>query len=175
VIRGFANFLKQKPAGYRAKLILFEYGMDVNASKVLIEELGIKNDVVWHQKASRKEIMALLSLADFTCGEFKPGCIGGNTTWEALVSGSCLLHYLNTTFTKFDGFLDEPYPFVNVNTPEDISQVFSSFVNEPGKYREIGSEGNKWYLKYFAGKSVDRYVELINAKQSIATKSIIAA
>lgn len=33
LIEGFASFIAQKPHDYKAKLILFEYGNDVKASK----------------------------------------------------------------------------------------------------------------------------------------------
>jgi glycosyltransferase involved in cell wall biosynthesis len=174
LIKGFAAFLKQKPASYRAKLILFSYGNDVEASKKLIADLGIHDDIIWHPISSRKEIMTLLSFADFSCGEFKPGCIGGNTTWEAFVTGRCLLHYLNTKITKFSGFLDSPYPFVNVNEASQIANVLLDFTVTPDKYREIGKAGTKWYVKYFAEKSVNRYVELINAKKKALSKNSVA-
>lgn len=164
VIRGFSLFLKSKPDSYRASLVLFEYGNDVEASKKLIDELGIGKNVVWHPLAPRKAIMTLLSMADFGCGEFNLGCIGGNTTWESLASGACLLHYLNAEFTKFDGFMDSSYPFVNVKEPSEIMSVLLDFVSNPDKYKEIGAAGTRWYKKYFAGKSVREHIALIERK-----------
>ena len=160
LIRGFSDFIKEKPF-YKAKLVLFEYGNDVILSKELIADLGIEEFVFWHPIASRKEIMVLLSMADFGCGEFEPGCIGGNTTWEALVSGSCLLHYLNTEYTKFDSFLDTPYPFVNVKSSFEICNVFNQFYNSPERFKALGIEGNKWYKKYFSEKSVNEWLGCI--------------
>lgn len=170
LITGFAEFIRNKPDSYQALLILFEYGSDVEASKKLIHDLGIADQVIWHPKTSRKNIMCLLSMADFACGEFEPGCIGGNTTWEALVSGACLLHYLNTQYTKFEGFLDSPYPFVNVKEPSAIAHVLLDFVSNPQKYKQIGEAGTLWYKKYFAGKSVQAHLDLIKMKE-IAMKN----
>ncbi|MCB9036077.1 MAG: hypothetical protein H6557_05590 [Lewinellaceae bacterium] len=166
LIEGFASFIAQKPHDYKAKLILFEYGNDVKASKKLISNLGIINHVLWHPTSARKEIMTLLSFADFACGEFYPGCIGGNTTWEALVSGACLLHYLNTKHTEFKEFLDTPYPFVNVKKPEEISKVLLDFTLNQQKYKNLGQQGTIWYKKYFAEKSLNKWIELIEKSKN---------
>jgi hypothetical protein len=82
-----------------------------------------------------------------------------------------LLHYLNTKFTKFNGFLDTPYPFVNVNEPSQIGGVLLDFTVNPDKYREIGRAGTQWYIKYFAEKSVSRYADLINVKKANLSRS----
>lgn len=167
LIIGFYDFLQSKPLKIDAKLILFEYGKDVQHSKNLINELGIPENVIWHPKCSRKEILSLLYFADFACGEFSPGCIGGNTTWEALVSKKCLLHYLNTEETKFYGFIDTPYPFVNVKESDQIAQIFLDYLKNPEKYKTIGKKGFDWYIKYFVEKSTNEWIRLITNKKHL--------
>jgi glycosyltransferase involved in cell wall biosynthesis len=173
LIKGFASFLSNKPPNYKAKLILFEYGDDVSDSKKLIAELKIEDNIIWHPLTSRKEIMTLLYFADFACGEFYPGCIGGGTTWEALVSGTCLLHYLNTKFTKFDSFFSGSYPFVNVREPHEIKKVLLDFIKNPEFYKEIGKKGEIWFIENFVQKSVNFYVEELNKKLMYLNNQIV--
>jgi len=163
LIRGFADFAKRHPAVHAA-LVLFEYGDDVIDSRELVDSLGILESVHWMPLMSRKEILLGLSLADFGCGEFHEGCIGGGTTWEVLALGKPLLHYVDQANVNFDCFTGA-YPVLSVKEPSEIAAVFEDFSRRPEHYRAIGEAGKAWYEENFVNRSVDTYIELIRAKE----------
>lgn len=161
LINGFADFVKSSSSS--TLLVLFDYGIDVQTSKDLIQELGIEDKVLWLPKMSRSEIMILLSLADFVCGEFEPGCLGGGTTWEAFVSGSILLHYVDTDEVKFEHF-DSPYPFVNAKNSDVIKAALDNFEKKDEVLLKLGLDGREWYNRNFSQRSVNEWINLIEIK-----------
>ena len=165
LIRGFAEFVRRRP-DLNAALVLFEYGDDVAASKGLVEALRVGHCVEWLPLMARKEIMLGLLQADFGCGEFHEGCIGGGTTWEVLALGRPLLHYIDQAQVNFDAF-SAPYPVVNVRQPHDIADALEDFGRRPTFYRQIGRDGRQWFEENLIGRSVDTYVELIHAKEHV--------
>ena len=88
LIKGFAKMLILRPA-CNAKLFLFNYGPDVEASKELIKKLNISKNIIWTDKTSRKEILLMLNYATVCVGEFRTEekIIWGGTGWEALAAG----------------------------------------------------------------------------------------
>lgn len=163
LIRGFAELVRRRP-DVTPVLVLLEYGDDVGASKALVESLGIGRWVEWFPLMARKEIMLGLLQADFGCGEFHEGCIGGGTTWEVLALGKPLLHYVDQDNVNFDAFTG-PYPVVNVKEPHTIADSLEDFARRPSFYRQLGSDGRRWFEENLIGRSVDTYVELIHAKE----------
>jgi hypothetical protein len=145
-------------------LVLFEYGDDVMESKQLVNALGISESVEWFPLMARKEIMLGLLHADFGCGEFHEGCIGGGTTWEVLAMGKPLLHYVNKDAVNFDAF-NSPYPVVSVKEPEEIADSLEDFTHRADFYRRMGDDGRRWFEENMIGRSVDTYLALIRAKE----------
>ena len=164
LIEGFAKSVVANPT-LSFSLALLEYG-DVNESKELIKNLGIKEHVYWMEKMPRKELMYGLSIADFGCGEFDPGCIGGLTTWESLAVGTCLLHYMNESMVKFDEFT-KVYPFINVKDPNKIAAVLNNFITQPDRYKAIGESGASWYQENFQKICLNKWIELIEVKRRL--------
>lgn len=162
LIKGFAHFVIKYPK-INSSLIMFENGYDVEATKELIEDLGIADSIYFLPLSSRKDLLLGLKIADFGSGQFFVGGLGGGTTWETLAIGKPLLHFLDENNASFSNF-DSPFPFVNVRTSEEISCVLEDFINQPDKYRKIGEDAKQWYHRNFEKKSVDRWIELINVK-----------
>ncbi|PCJ67838.1 MAG: hypothetical protein COA58_01495 [Bacteroidetes bacterium] len=171
IIRGYSQFLKKKPK-ISSKLLLFEYGPDVDYTKALINELDISSNVIWLPRMQRKELMTFVKMADFACGEFKPGCIGGLTTWESLATGTCLLHYLNEKVVKFHNFTG-PYPFINVPNASSLADTLNDFQENSLKYVTIGKNGEKWYEDNFEKRCMKEWLKLIEIKMNGGQKSLI--
>jgi len=92
VIGAFAALKRIYPK-LEVKLIILEYGPDIDNTKKLIEELNLGESTIWVKKTSRKNIMRLLQGVTLGCGEFidLPNTIWGGTGWEVLASGIPLL------------------------------------------------------------------------------------
>ncbi len=164
LIKGFAKFVQAHPTGARSCLILFEYGVDVQASRSLIRTLGIENRVQWLPLMDRKELMIGLSLSDISAGEFGCGDIGGGTVWESLAMGKPVFHYLSKKVVNSLG-TREFHPLVNVKTAEDIDSTLRDFCNGSDQYRNIGQKGQEWYENAIP-KSLDTYEAVIAAIRS---------
>lgn len=162
LIRSINKFVKENP-GIKVCLILFEYGPDVDASKILINELKIEENVRWFPLMSRKEIFIGLSLSDLGTGQFSFGAIVCGTILEALAIGKPVLHYKDLTLSGPKGLFD--YPYIQVRTENDICEALHDYYQNPSKYQEIGREGGRWYNNNYARKCVDKYVQLIEAKR----------
>ena len=163
LIRGFAEFVRRRHSE-PATLVLFEYGDDVADSKALVDALGVQASVRWMPLMARKEIMLGVSAADFGCGEFHEGCIGGGTSWEVLALGKPLLHYIDQANVNFDSFTG-PYPVFSVREPADIAAVLEDQLARPEHYRRTGEDGRRWFEENLVGRSVNTYLELIRAKE----------
>jgi glycosyltransferase involved in cell wall biosynthesis len=170
LIYGFSQLINIKNIN-DAHLILLEYGQDIEATKKLIDDLGIQDKVSFFSKLPRKDLLFLLKMSDFGCGQFYNGGLGGGTTWEVLAMGKPLLHYLNLNQISFSGF-DSPFPFVNVKTPEEICDVLYDFIKTPIKYKEIGIKAREWYIRNFEEGCVNRWIELIEVKQTYGSSGL---
>ena len=161
LLNSFAELKKRRP-GIKAHIILFEYGNDVMASKMLIKELGFEEDVTWFPLLPRKEVMMAISQSDICVGQL------GNT-W--LIYGS-LLEILVMS-KPFMGHRDDPqyhdsfpelYPMMNITTEEDIVNYFEDYLDNPEKYVQMGQESGKWALKHFINDPLEKLIGMIKAK-----------
>lgn len=155
---GFKQFLERNPS-VDACIVLAEYGVDVVASRQLIDELGISERVFWFPQMPRKEIMIGMSLADIGTGEFVVGWNAGGTMYETLAMGKPLLHYRDDR--KFPGH--DLYPLMNASTSKQICEKLSDFVARPEHYREVGASGRAWLER---NANVDPLYRLIEAARN---------
>jgi len=161
LIRGVGEYIKKNP-GVNGCLVLFEYGPDVDASKELVEKMGIKKNVQWFPMMPRKEILIGLSLADLVTGQFSIGAVSCGTILEGLALGKPILHYKDETQPDLEGISD--YPYIQVRTESDICDVLNDYCRNPAAYLEIGKEAAEWYDTNYAKRCMDKYVQLIEAK-----------
>lgn len=145
LIKGFANFTKSHP-DISSKLILFEYGRNVDASKTLIKTLNIEENVVWMPIMPRNEIMFGLNISDMACGHFKTSWLTCGVVNETLASDKPLLH--NRDDVLYEDDYPELYPILNVKSPEDVTNWLASYVKEPDKFKKEAEAGSKWLLEH---------------------------
>jgi len=94
LIKGFADFVNSQKE-LKVKLVFFEYGMNVEASKLLVQEYGIEDNVIWMPLMPRREIMFGLNMADISCGQFDNSWLTCGVVNETLASDKPLLHFRN--------------------------------------------------------------------------------
>lgn len=158
LLRGFASFVKSHPST-RAGLITLEYGLDVDDSKRLVAELGIERNVFWFPRMSRKELMVGLSLADVGSGEFHQSWLSCGTVYEALAMSKPLLHYREDELYR--GKYPELYPLMNVRSAEAVAAALDAYVRDPGRHREMGEAGRRWFQRFAVDEPVSEYVRVI--------------
>lgn len=165
LIRGLADFVKNRP-DVKVLLTLVEYGRDVEASKRLAEELGIRAYVQWLPLLPRREIMLLLQASHIGVGEFytKPGLLWGGTGWETLAAGRPLLQAFNFTHAEFEAeFGHAPPPILDVKSPADVSRQLSSVLAMGDKGRSIGTAAASWFNEHAGMGLARRWLDLLSA------------
>lgn len=170
LINGFANFIS-KNKKIESCLVLFEYGMDVNAAKQLVAKLGIDKQVVWMPKMERKEIMIGILNTDIACGEFKNSWLTCGVVNETLVLGKPLLHYRDDKLVS-DNY-PELYPVLNARSEEEIYNQLVNYIENKITVIDESKKGVEWIEKYTVCKPLEIVLEKIkNSSKQIKNLSI---
>lgn len=157
LIEGFANLVAKRP-NIKAKLVLFQYGIDVDASKNLVSKLKLDNHVVWMPKMKRKEIMFGIKRADISCGQFVNSWLTCGVVNESLSMGKPLLHYRDDSlYAKDYSYL---YPLLNANSPDQVCEKMEYFLDNKEEVLKQSQKGIDW-LKEF---TVDTPLNFIKEK-----------
>jgi hypothetical protein len=156
LIEGFARYVLGS-GDRRALLVMVEYGPDVPASRDLIEELGIGDQVLWLPLMTRVEIMALIEHADIGGSEFA-GMLWGGAGWEFLAKGVPMLHYLEAP--QAYALPDRPLPpFFNVDSADAVAAVLSG--HDRASLKRVGAEAAEWYRRYQGPALAGQYLALL--------------
>ncbi|NOQ73581.1 MAG: hypothetical protein GQ574_16365 [Crocinitomix sp.] len=157
LIEGFAKYIKANPT-VNARLVFFDYGMNVQASKDLITALEIDANIVWMPLMPRKEIMLGLNMADISCGQFDNSWLTCGVVNETLASNIPLLHYREDELYASD--YETLYPLLNAKTAEDVSTKINAFMQDKVMQKELANSGSAWLKKY----TVDNPLRIIEAQ-----------
>ena len=153
--------LKRRYPSLRVKLVTFEYGNDVTASRKLAEELGITDCVCWFPIMQRKDLMAGLLLSDAACGEFRWSYDSSGVILEALVAGRPLVMHRNDKDYLSTAPAGGLCPVLNSKNPEEIAGRFEWIVSNPNTASDFGAKGREWYDTQVVRPAIKRYLELI--------------
>lgn len=161
LIKGYASFLKKTEL--TSILILFEYGKDVDASKELIQQLGIEKHVHWMPHVARKDLLYSIEIADIAVNSLNSRDLG-SAGFEVMTMGKPLFSYIPWSEKEYgDGLLGRSIPpIINVHEPEDVLLQLLKYEKDPEDFMKIGAEGKDWVLKNMGEPLIDRWVYLIN-------------
>ncbi len=160
LIKGFANFVHSNPQ-IKSLLVTAEYGPDVQASKALINELGIADSVVWLPTMQRKEIMACLTLADIGAVDFGLSWVTGGVLFEFMAMQLPIMQLRNDEM--YDGLYDDLYPIMKSNNEVEIKDSLEDYVKRPGHYKAMGIQSHKWFLRNVIEEPLKNYMRIIEA------------
>lgn len=148
LIEGFARFAKDYSES-RAKLILVEWGKDVQHSKQLCASLGIEKDVIWLPLLKRKLVSWILShCCDIAVGEFCTyrGALWGSTGWESLACGKPLMQSFNFRPGEFNELYGHPPPdLLDVKSSEDVYDSLARTYRHPKLRESMGISSKLWF------------------------------
>ena len=162
LLKAFKLFLQQNPT-VTSKLLLFEYGLDVAASKKLIYELDIVDRVVWFPRLPRKQVMGILWFADLVVGELQISWLTGGVSSETLCLGKPLMQ--KRTDADYLNDYDELYPMIYAHSEETVLAGLQGFINDPKRYEQIGKQGRAWFEEYYVRRPLGYLTGLINGKK----------
>jgi hypothetical protein len=166
LIEGFAKFSANKK---NTKLLLFEYGPDVNASKDLIKTLGIIENVIWIPKMERKYILKLLKeYGSVGADQFSSGYFGG-TGYEIMSQGLPLLVYVSISSENYKELLNAPFPpILNALTPKEISLHLENLYKDLDKLEAKKLENLEYFDRYLgiglARLHIQLYSDIVKKK-----------
>lgn len=123
LIRGFAKF--SNVTLKKTKLVLVEYGPDVEESKKLIQELKIEQNIIWIPKTSRSCILKVIQYSDLIVDQFMIDTIGCSG-WEAIASGKNLVGFIpkeNYTVSEQENIP----PMFHEKTINGVFELLSNF------------------------------------------------
>ncbi|WP_124916897.1 hypothetical protein [Alteromonas flava] len=154
LLRGIAEYSHSQGAK-RVALVTLEYGVDVQASKKLINELGIQEHVYWFPQLNRKDIFRLIPYADIGAVDFGNSWVSGGVLYE-FMSCSLPIMQIRDDAAYADRF-DSLYPILSVDSCEDVVAGLEAFSNEPEKVRRTGREAFEWFQQHV----VEQPIELV--------------
>jgi len=149
LLKGYQRFLKRNPS-VKTKLLLFEYGIDVKASKQLIKDLGIDNQVIWLPKLPRKYVMISLHYADLIIGELKNSWLTYGAVAEALCIGKPFMH--KRIDEEFKDEYEELYPMIYADSAESVCQGFEKFIRREYDNTSLQKKAQQWFNEYVVEK-----------------------
>lgn len=145
-LRGMMKF-KEKNPDVNFKIILFEYGEDVDKSKELIQDLGLTTNVVWIPKILRKDLLKIIKIADIGIGQF------GEESWflycssaEILASKTVFLGFRDDAFYKKNNI--KLYPMLNANSDAAVCKEIINYLENKQYYAAQSQIAFDWLLEY---------------------------
>jgi len=163
LILAFASLISLRP-NLNPRLLIVEYGPDVEPTKELVSQLGIQEFVIWLPKMARREIMWLLKYASIGVGEFMnpSNMIWGGTGWETLASGKPLLQAFRFEEGEFESIYDHPPPpMLPVRTKEDVLKHMLFVADHPDQAAQIGERAREWFNTYNGIALAKKWLELV--------------
>lgn len=155
LLRALARTIARHP-DVRYHLICLEYGPDVQASRELIEELGISENVTFFPLMGRKELFVGISLADIVCAEYAVSWNFGGTIIEGIAMAKPLLHYRDDSLYN----KDELFPIMNAFTDEEMAAHLSAFTTSPKPIQDDAQRAHTWFKERIIENSMTRFRQL---------------
>jgi len=167
LFRAFAKFLFATRK--QAKLVVIEKGWDLDASKKLVNELGITDHVVWTSPITKPEMRRFYNIADMVFDQFVLGVLA-LVSVESMACGTATFSYVAQAPKGL--FYPEMPPMVNVNTEDEIFRGMCQFDENENMRNELGEKCQKWVRQYcHPDVAIDKYVELFEEVLRTTRKS----
>ena len=159
LIRAYSSFVKANP-GIRSKLILLQYGPDVEESKTLIADLGITSQVFWLPKSYRKELFVAISLCDLGVAELGMSFLMYGTVGEFMAMELPFIH--NCDVNDYTGKYPTLYPVNHAYSEETLLAHFQAYVQDKEAYLDRARVSRAWFMKYIIDTPLDQLIGMIN-------------
>ena len=155
LLHAFAQFLSAPEGPRSARLVMNEYGKDVEHTKALARSLGIAENIFWLPVLPRWQILYILSRSDLAVAQFGAEAFMSGTIQEMLASGTPMLNY---------GWSNEDslppawvYPYLHAEDVEQATAALLRCWSEPESVRLLGEEAQRWW-RGAVKASVDKYI-----------------
>ena len=153
-LAGFARFLAASGRS-DVRLLLLEWGKEVERSRALIRQLGIERNVVWRPVLSGKAFRNALAAADVVLDQFVLG-VFGSTVPQALAAGKPVVASYDETKNSW-AFPVAP-PLCRAGDAVEIAAQLRRLFDDPSQFRRLAAESRAWFHRHH---SPDRVAEIL--------------
>lgn len=150
--RVFRAVRRLKDDGLDFVLKAVEWGKDLEASKILISELGIEDRVKWVPVMRKKDLWTCYLACDAVIDQFLVAAFSG-VTFESMILGKPVIASLNSE--EMISYFGSIPPVLNCVTEDDICAAMRSIISDRKESQELGLRSQDWMKQYH---SADRIV-----------------
>jgi acetyltransferase-like isoleucine patch superfamily enzyme/glycosyltransferase involved in cell wall biosynthesis len=158
LVRAFAQFIRSSGASWR--LILQEWGDDIDKTKELVDQLGLKSHVLWQGLCSKPVLRRRERAADVICDQ----CVMegyGASVLEALAAGKPVV--MAPAPEHAASVFSSPPPFVGGRT-EDMILAGMERLSDDAFRAETGRASRAWLEREHGYRVLaDRYLAMFHA------------
>lgn len=148
-IRGFAKFVNE--VNNNAAAVFVDWGKSVTDSKILLEELGVSDRVLWIRPQPNISMLRYINATDLLADQFYLGAFG-STMPKALACGKPAMLYLNEKIHEW--CFPEMPPIINAKVEEDVFQGLKKLYLDSEWKKKIEADSLSWYEKYHSNERI---------------------
>jgi glycosyltransferase involved in cell wall biosynthesis len=140
--------------GTALELVLVAWGRDLDASRHLVEELGLGDVVRWMNTLRKEALWHEYLMSHVIADQFVLPAFGG-VTFEALALGRRVVTSLDVDLAV--EFFAEAPPVLVASSPSEVAAALQRVAGDPDDLAGIGVQGADWFARRH---SSERIVEL---------------
>lgn len=137
--------------GHKFRLTLVEWGIDIEASKELIRQLGLVPFVSWVSPMGKSALWEQYCRSHAVLDQFSLGALGG-VGFETLALGRRLITKIDAEQLK--SFFGSAPPVLSALNQLDIANSMRSVVSDPVDAARIGAAGHQWIKQYHSARRI---------------------
>jgi hypothetical protein len=135
----------------RAGAVFVAWGQTIQASKDLINSLGVTDRVLWIPPQPNVAMIRYTRACDLLADQFFLGAFG-STMPKALLHGCPAMLYLDEERHRW--CFSEMPPVINARTPEQVFEGLSRLYRDAGYAKELVVRGRAWYERYHSNRVI---------------------
>lgn len=139
LLEGFAMFVRRHGGG--AELVLVRKGVDVQATELEVERLGIGQHVTWLDEMSQSEVFDQYALADVVIEQLSTSYVGMGGL-DAMASGRPVIANTRPDAPARD-LLDDS-PVLHATTPDDVCGHLEVLAGSVALRRDLGERSRRY-------------------------------
>jgi glycosyltransferase involved in cell wall biosynthesis len=151
LVRAFARISRTHPS---ARLVMIAWGRDLDATRDLIERLGVEGKIQWLDPMRKQDLWRTYLSSHAVLDQFVLPSFGG-VTFEALALGCRVI--TNVDFAAAQRFFSEAPPVYSASTESEIYAMLERIILDRNDLAGVGDAGAEWIRHYHSAK---RIVEL---------------
>jgi glycosyltransferase involved in cell wall biosynthesis len=148
LLRAFARL---RQGGLRIGMVCCTWGRNVEASRRLLDTLGVSAHVRWTDPMGMVRFDRHVAACDVVADQFKIGAFGG-VLFKAMAVGTPVCTYLDDAVMRER--YREPPPVLNSRTEDDVVRALAGLAADPAGGHSLGAQARTWIKRYHAAAEV---------------------